>query len=134
MQSIQNYWQRNIQSCNFCWGSASWQPARVHRILRKHAPTRIMDHRIKECVKEDENETCQISAHKCHFTSSTDDRSTRRATWWTSVPQFTLIGVDYFGPSEIKFLRRNLKRWCCLFTCLTRKAVQIEVAQSLNIE
>ena len=45
---------------------------------------------------------------------------------------FTHTGIDYFGLFEVKFLRRNLKRWRCLFTCLTTRAVHIEVTQSLG--
>ena len=47
---------------------------------------------------------------------------------------FTNTGVNYFGPFEVKFMRKTMKRWCCLFTCLTTRAVHIEVISSLEIE
>ena len=47
---------------------------------------------------------------------------------------FTNTGVDYFGPFEVKFMRKTMKRWRCLFTCLTTRAVHIEVVPSLEAE
>ena len=49
-------------------------------------------------------------------------------------PPFTHVGVDYFGPFLVKRNRSELKRYGCLFTCLTTRAIHIEVSQSLETD
>ena len=49
-------------------------------------------------------------------------------------PAFTFCAVDYFGPFYVKEGRRQLKRYGTLFTCMTSRAVHIEVADSLSTD
>ncbi|XP_058816851.1 uncharacterized protein LOC131680146 [Topomyia yanbarensis] len=45
---------------------------------------------------------------------------------------FTYTGIDFFRPLLVKVGRSSVKRWICLFTCLTTRAVHVEVAHSLS--
>ena len=49
-------------------------------------------------------------------------------------PALSKVGVDFFGPLRVKHLRKQEKRYGCLFTCLVTRAVHLEVAFSLSTD
>ncbi|XP_055632650.1 uncharacterized protein LOC129773115 [Toxorhynchites rutilus septentrionalis] len=50
------------------------------------------------------------------------------------VRPFTFVGLDYFGPVFVRVGRNQAKRWVALFTCLTIRAVHLEVVHTLSTE
>ena len=46
-------------------------------------------------------------------------------------PPFTYCGIDMFGPILVKEGRKEMKRYGCLFTCLSSRAIHIESTNSL---
>ena len=49
-------------------------------------------------------------------------------------PPFYNTGTDYFGPFFVKQGRSLVKRYGCIFTCLTTRAVHLEVTHSMTAD
>ena len=47
---------------------------------------------------------------------------------------FTYCGIDMFGPILVKEGRKEMKRYGCLFTCLSSRAIHIESTNSLSTD
>lgn len=50
------------------------------------------------------------------------------------IPDNPPLGIDYFGPFEVKCGRSMVKRYAVLFICLTVRAIHTEVANSLETD
>ena len=51
-----------------------------------------------------------------------------------SNPPFSYVGVDCFGPLEVRRGRSMVKRYGVLFTCLSIRAIHIEIVHSLDTD
>jgi len=51
-----------------------------------------------------------------------------------NVRPFTSVGMDYFGPISIKFGKKIEKRYGVLFTCMSTRAINLELALSLSTD
>ena len=49
-------------------------------------------------------------------------------------PPFHSVGIDYFGPLMVEQGRSLVKRYGCVFTCLTMRAILIEISHSLSTD
>ena len=49
-------------------------------------------------------------------------------------PPFTYCGIHMFSPILVKEGRKEMKRYGCLFTCLSSRAIHIESTNSLSTD
>ncbi len=71
---------------------------------------------------------CQAPAVEQKMASLPSDRTT------PGKPPFSFTGVDCFGLFEVRHGRTRAKRYGVIFTCMTTRAIHIEIANSLDTE
>ena len=50
------------------------------------------------------------------------------------VRPFSYVGLDYFGPVTVTIRRQKEKRWVALFTCLSVRAIHLDIASDLSTD
>lgn len=50
------------------------------------------------------------------------------------VPAFTHVGVDNFGPFNVSFGRKTIKRYGTIFTCSASRAIHLEISYSMTTD
>ena len=79
---------------------------------------------IRSCVK------CRFNRGKCSIQLMADLPKERTE----SVPPFSYVGVDIFGPFQVKERRSTLKKFVSLFTCLNTRAVHLESSSHMDTD
>ena len=51
-----------------------------------------------------------------------------------NIVPFTYVGIDYFGPLQTTYDGNMLKNWICLFTCVTVRAIHLELVENMTCE
>jgi len=109
-----------------CGHAAPWRT--LPELQRQYwlvGPRRVIRRVVDSCVR------CRRFAAKAATPRMADLPSSRLQV---GEPAFFHTGVDYFGPIETKMFRRTVKRWGCLFRCLTTGACHLEMAYALDAD
>ena len=51
----------------------------------------------------------------------------------SEAPPFLKVGMDFFGPLQVKRGRSIVKRYGVVFVCLASKAIHLEKADSIHV-
>ena len=80
---------------------------------------------IKDCV------ACRRMSKECEWQKMADLPECRTDDMH---PPFHHTGVDYFGPFLVKEGRKEVKRYGVVFSCMSSRAIHLEVATSLDTD
>ena len=90
----------------------------------------VLNNWVTKCLRSVKHNCAQCQLFASIKPSQISDFPIERVM--NNVRPFTNTGVDYFGPFEVKMFRRTVQKWVCLFTCLSVRAVHLELVDSLD--
>ncbi|XP_058811204.1 uncharacterized protein LOC131676095 [Topomyia yanbarensis] len=104
-----------------------------HEITVNELRQRFSIARLKAVYKKvrADCQQCKIDCAAPRAPAMADLPATRLAAYCRP---FTYIGVDYFGPFTVSIGRRTEKRWGVLATCLTTRAIHLQIAHTLSTD
>jgi hypothetical protein len=110
--------------CAFVMGKAQLAPIREISIprLELNAAVVLVKLRVLECMRRNVRPGEQFMGNLPWDRISPNK------------PPFTNVGIDYFGPFEVKQGCSRVKRYGCVFTCLAVHAIHMEITHSLDTD
>ena len=84
---------------------------------------RLVRNLVRKCIT-----CCRLNARPC--VQRMADLPPARVS--ISEKPFNHTGIDCFGPFLVKLKRSSVKRYGCIFTCLTTRAIHLEVLSALD--
>jgi hypothetical protein len=88
---------------------------------------------LRTAVRSAQNR-CQVCKNKRAIPTPPEMGQLPKFRLKEQIRPFIVTGLDYFGPIEIIVKRSREKRYCALFTCLSTRAIHLELAGALTTD
>lgn len=113
-----------------------------HRIYHHHNHETVVNEvrqrfyipKLRVVLKSIVTNDCQLCKNRRAKPASPEEGNLPEGRLAVGFRPFTHTGIDYFGPIKVIQGRSEVKRWGVLFTCLTVRAIHVEVSYRMTTD